>query len=164
MFVSETYSIQDCIKYIASGSETYSSSTLTFTKLAELPTADINCEASCYITPSVNKGVNLLFKKVNDASNTYFVRCGGESSVGRCAYAVYTSSPIELNDFSPHTILSTSSPTLFKINIQNGSVTFTIGDLTYTTTNPVTGLKYVGFFSWSTSKTVSYTDLKVKPL
>ena len=49
------------------------------------------------------------------------------------------------------------------IRIENGVVTLKLNNLSYTST-PITGLKYVGVRNWNNDKTVTYTDLIVKPL
>lgn len=162
---SNSVTIEDIYKYIATTTQTYNNSTLTFTNLCTLPTTGVDCEISCNLSTNVNNGINILLKRNNNSTNSYFVR-GGANGNGATGYAIYTDSVQQTSTDADWFTMPTNTPVVFKIHIENGNVTFTNGttskSVTYNTSS--LNLQYVGLFNWNSAKTVTITDFKVKLL
>ena len=160
--LQETYTIEDCFRYIENGSVTYSSGTQTFTKLAELP-SDVDFEASVYLQSSNVKGMNLAVKRDNSSANSYIIRVGTGADGSQVLQQV-TSSQQDYYTFSTSQFPSTS--TLVKIRVQGNTVYFENNGKSVTRTNYLDSsfLKYIGVLSFYTAKTINYSKFKVKAL
>lgn len=162
MIVSETYELQDYLKYIESGTYT-GTSTISFKNLYEI-SSYTNIEISATIK-APNKGFSFCFlKSMADSSSiqrdilSTGVDGGGYITVFRDENGSTTNYTTYLyRSYTPNTELNCL------IRIENGVVTLGLNDLFYTST-PVNGLKYVGIRNWNNAKTVTYTNVIVKPL
>lgn len=162
MFVSETY-IVDAWKHISSGSYTGTSSTISFQEIYESSAYD-NIEISATIK-APNKGFGLAFLKSKDSSssiqdNLFTIGVDGANYIA-VARIENGSTIIYTNDLYKQYTANSDIDCL--IRIENGVVTLKHNSYTYTST-PITGLKYIGIRNWNNAKTVTYTDLIVKPL
>ena len=155
----QTYEVYDYYAYQASGSHTFSSSTMTYYQLYDLNSIG-DCEISVKLKSANTKGFALEYRKDNTVDNNNRVRIGVGGD-NKLLASVISNSVEDLNYEGSN--YSANSDLNCKIVHENNSIKATITNSTYTMRD-ISDLRYVGINNWNNAKTVSWTDFKVKPL
>ena len=119
-----------------------------------------DCEISTKLKSANTKGFALEYRKDNNVDNNNRVRIGvgGDNKL----LASVISNGVEDLNYVGSTYSANSDVTC-KIVCENNSIKGTIANSTYTMRD-ISDLRYVGINNWNNAKTVTYTDLKIKPL
>lgn len=155
----QTYEVYDYYAYQASGSHTFSSSTMTYYQLYDLNSIG-DCEISVTLKSANTKGFALEYRKDNNVDNNNRVRIGVGGD-NKLLASVISNGAEDLNYEGSN--YSANSDLNCKIVHENNSIKATIANSTYTMRD-ISDLRYVGINNWNNAKTVSWTDFKVKPL
>ena len=152
IFLSVSYAIEDCIKYDTTSHSASSGTSTYVSELYELATStdyDISLDAT--LTNGYNS--HLTFSDVNV-----------DGGVGRGVFiqnnqfrSAIDGTTVFTSFSSPFSIRWVRESTTLKIYL-NGTLVETITD------NYVQTLKYLKFVSWQNSKTLTWSNLKIKPL
>ena len=160
MLLQETFVLEDLLYYNAELTKTFSSSSTTYENIVDLGSV-LDCEITATINATDVHGLALIYKKENNANNTYYVRagCGGGTEYNG---AIFKSSAVSDHNGS---VASANTDFSVKIKVSNGKVSIVSGNYTLTDYS-VTGIdaRYVGLFNWNRSKTITVKNLKVKAL
>lgn len=160
--LTETYTVHDYWKYIASGSQTFSSTGLGFSNLVDLNDLTGDYEATVKLSSTQSKAFGIALHQANNADNTYLARVGFDSNPNAGITVITTSITESYNNTSKHS--SANVPYDMSIKRENGVYTLTVDGHSHSLTSPPSNLRYLGLESWNVAKTISYTELKVKPL
>ena len=161
MFLTKTFVVHDYWGYKASGSATSSSSSPTANYIYDLNGIG-DCEITCTLK-SPNKGFGLAYTKFNPYQSPSKHNIGVDSG-NYLMVSTVKSDGTETNYASSlYQQYSANTDLNVGIRIENGVTTLKIGTHEYTATN-VSDLRYLAIVSWNNAKTVTYTDLIVKPL
>ena len=156
IFLQETFAIEDCVKYIQSQSFTYGTS-VSSNVIQELSTStDYSIEGT--VTAPVNHHINFATTSNQDNNQD---GVGGIYHNGSNKYCYFAS-----NTGGTQVINGYNSPYSFKFVRESTTMKSYINDdlINTETASIVSSYKYLRATSWSTSKTVTVTDLKIKPL
>ena len=165
IFVSKTYEVEDCTKYISSISHTGGGITLwidyTLDSLSDV-------EISADVKSNDIKGFRMLMTNISTPQSSdpvwgeYIgIFSGNAEKIGMSYYDVSPEKTV-LSD----TTLSTNTFYNLKITYENGVFKGYYNNTLMGTVNitlPSTSKK-IGFGSWNQSKTITVKDLKIKPL
>ena len=160
MIVSETYEVEDCLKYISSASKTFSSSSTDWYSLADLTSNLGNCEITCKMKSSTNKGFRIDLSSSNQYENKNRGSIGVDGS-GYKFIAEYDASGTSNMQYPQQAY--TQNTDLNCIISKTSSLDLTIDNFHYSFAS-LSNLRYLGIVNWNNAKTVTITDLKVKPL
>ena len=98
----------------------------------------------------------------NSNENTYLVRVGANTEAYKRIVSIKSNGVDEQYEVDGR--YSTNTNMNLVIKRQNGVISGTIDGTTKTFVNPPTNLRYIGLESWVNSKTINYTNFKVKLL
>lgn len=161
IIVSKTYEICDAIKYIDEVTKTHSSSSVEWYNLADLGTNIGDCEISATLKSTNANGFRLDFANSNQYENKHRIVLGTYNT-GYKFISRYDVNGTE-NDYSTQVSYIANTDLSVKIIRQNGNLTCSIDNINHTFSD-LSNLRYIGLTLWSYAKTVTVTDLKVKPL
>ena len=160
ILVSKTYSIQDCLKYIDSYSKTFSTSSVEWDNITDLGSSLGDVEITCKLKSTNIKGFRIDLSKTNQYENKSRVVLGANSSGLELLVEYNDSGTGDSHTYSAYTVNTDANCTIHR---ENDNIVLTMDSNTYTFPD-VSNLRYIGFTNWETSKTLTVTDLKVKPL
>ena len=158
--LSETYSIEDCKKYISSYAKSFGSSVTWDTPLYQ--TGNSDCEISFKLKTSSNSGFLALNWGKSNNDSPYSVRQYFAS--GKKKISLYDSNGTE-TAYEFNEGVSTNTDYTIILKRQGTSVFAKIDNTTYvdTTVSYADQFDYIELLSYQT-KTATLTDFKVKPL
>lgn len=159
--LTKTYEICDAIKYIDEVTKTHSSSSVEWYNLADLGTNIGDCEISATLKSTNANGFRLDFANSNQYENKHRIVLGTYNT-GLKFISRYDVNGTE-NDYSTQVSYIANTDLSVKIIRQNGNLICSIDNINHTFSD-LSNLRYIGLTMWSSAKTVTVTDLKVKPL
>ena len=154
--VSKTYEVQDCLKYISSISQSF----IGWYGLADLGSNLSDCDIT-FKMKSTAQRFRFDFGITNQLENKSRITLGTNDN-----------GVLEVDEWSsggsvtPHSISQTyalNSDISCQITRDNNQIIGKI-DNSSVTVSDIANLRYIGITTWNTAKTVTITDLKVKPL
>lgn len=158
---SEIY-VEDCFFYRASGSKSFTSS-YNIENIVDINSLTGDYEISATLKSSAIRGFGIGLNTANTNENKNLLRLGYES--GNNPYFTRMSSGSVAEEYKlSNTQYTANTDVLMKITKINGVYTGYIDTTNHTINNPPSNLRYVQLEGWNTSKTVTYTDFKVKSL
>lgn len=161
MLVSKTYEICDAIKYIDEVTKTHSSSSVGWYNLADLGANIGDCEISATLKSTNSAGIRLDLATSNQYENKNRIVLGTYTTSDKFI-SRYDATGTE-NYYRTEESYTANTDLSVKIVRQNGNLVCSIDNNNHTFSD-LSNLRYIGLTLWSSSKTVTVTDLKVKPL
>ena len=162
MFVSVSYVIEDCVKYIDSYSKAFNGTT-AYQSLYDTSTTSNNLELTAKLKSTGNKGFGLLFSKTGSSTSNILREGVTGSSITHCT----VNSGSDDTTTTGNTYSANSDMNIkIKIKSDNSYEAYIDNTLVKSgTSSVISQLRYVEIMSWnSSSQTVTITDLKIKPL
>lgn len=108
-------------------------------------------------------GLNIALHNENNNTNNNLIRLGFDGGKLTDIVNINNNSTTEYLP-SPRTYGQANTDYPFTITRENGVITATINEWTATPSNQPSNLNYVGLESWNRTKTITLTDLVIKPL
>ena len=160
LFQSEIYVVEDCVEYIDSLTHQFVGTSVQFYNLYSLPSGLSDFEVTAKINATIYSRFGLVVKQDNNNLAQDYCRLGVEFG-NYASDIVHTSEDVVIPTTTPYVENKTIS---VKYAYQNGVLsTYIEGEQLHSTSinfNPL----YVMLIHWNTGKSVTVTDLKVKPL
>ena len=159
MLLTQTYSIEDCYKANLSASHTFDSTDSKY-KIFELPTDCNSYEIEGNLKSTVNNRFSVGLKVDNDNSSNSMVRIGVYTTIE--AAIIASNGDIIARDLNGNYTANTDMKVRFVFD--NGNFKLYANDTLRVDANvPFTPI-HLMLHSYSSSKTVSVSDMKIKPL
>ena len=159
--LTKTFVVQDCIKYISSVSKTFSTSSTEWYNLADLGTGLSDCEITFKMKANVGKSFRVDLSTTNQYENKSRYVVGVVTDPAYKISQYYSASGTESVQYYSTYSVNTDVTGIF--HRENGNMSISVDNNTYTYTD-ISNLRYLGIVNWNSAKTVTITDLKVKPL
>lgn len=161
--LESTVNIEDLWKYIASGSITFNTSTLSFEQIYDGNDLTGDYEISVKLKSANTKGFSLDYRKDNDSLDKNLLRSAVNGANNYVLTSINNSGTSDLRFPSPDIPYTANTDVLCSFKIQNSTIYGRIGSHTATFTQ-FYDFRYIGISNWNNAKTVIYTDFKIKPL
>ena len=160
--LTKTYTVHDYFKYIASGSKTFSTTSHTQFDIADLNDLTGDYEISVTLKSNATKAFGIALNNATATSNQNLLRIGINSSNYADIIRMSNGSIAEAN--TSQQTYSANTDVVLKLTRVNGVYTAYIDSYSRSYSNAPSNPRYLQVESWSTSKTLTYTDFIVKPL
>lgn len=157
--LSKTYSIEDCYKANLSASYTFGSSDSKY-KIFELPNNYTAYEIEGNLKSTVNNRFSVGLKVDNDNSSNSMVRIGTYTTIE--AVIIASNGDIIARDLNGNYTANTDMKVRFVFD--NGNFKLYANDTLRVDANVPFNPIHLMLHSYSSSKTVSVSDMKIKPL
>ena len=161
VILTKTYEIQDCIKYISSVSKTFTTSSVEWYNIADLGSSLGDCEITFKMKANVGKSFRVDLSTTNQYENKSRYVVGVVTDPAYKISQYYNASGTENVQYYSTYSVNTDVTGIF--HRENGNMSISVDNNTYTYTD-ISNLRYLGIVNWNIAKTVTITDLKVKPL
>lgn len=160
-FLTKTFVVYDYWKYIDSVSKTFSSTSVEWFNLADLGTGLGDCEITFKMKANVGKSFRVDLSTTNQYENKSRYVVGVVTDPAYKIIQYYNASGTENVQYYSTYSVNTDVTGIF--HRENGNMSISVDNNTYTYTD-ISNLRYIGIVNWNIAKTVTITDLKVKPL
>ena len=161
MFLTKTFVVHDYWKYIDSVSKTFSSTSVEWFNLADLGSNLGDCEITFKMKANVGKSFRVDLSTTNQYENKSRYVVGVVTDPAYKISQYYNASGTETVQYYSTYSVNTDVTGIF--HRENGNMSISVDNNTYTYTD-ISNLRYIGIVNWNIAKTVTITDLKVKPL
>ena len=160
-FLTKTFVVHDYFKYIASGSQVCSS-TFTQFDIADINSLTGDYEISVTMKSNATKGFGIALNNATATDNNNLFRVGFGGSNYLAVLRMGNGSIAEQYDES--TTYTANTDVVLKLQRVNGVYTGYVDSFSHSYSNAPSNPRYLQLESWSTAKTLTYTDFIVKPL
>ena len=160
--LTKTYTVHDYWKYIASGSKTVSTTSHTQFNIADLNDLTGNYEISVTMKSNATKSFGIALNNATATSNQNLFRIGVNSGGNVSIVRMGNGSVAEGYDST--TTYTANTDVVLKLTRVNGVYTAYIDSFSHSYSNAPSNPRYLQLESWTSSKTLTYTDFIVKPL
>ena len=159
---SESFAIEDCKKYISSYSKSFTGTGLSFDNFYDMGST-YNCSVEFKLIISSSTGTNggFVFKQDNNNDNYNYLRIGSQGNIREAVLRNTSGADTQSATGSSY---SSNQEIKGKITYESGTIKAYLDDTLKITNTATFNPRYISLISWSTSKTVTVNDLKIKPL